>query len=313
MTLYKKYRPQELSDIVGNEDVVAMLSGKLEEGAGSFPHAVLFSGPTGCGKTTLARICADLIGCVGNDLREIDAADFRGIDTVREIRRQSRFSPTEGPVRVWILDECHQLASAAQPALLKALEDTPKHVYYILCTTDPQKLLPTILGRCSQFQVSPLNEKQMMRLLRGVTKAENESMPKAVYEQIAADSFGHPRNALQILDQVLSVEPERRLDVAEKAAAEQSQSIELCRVLIRNTGWKEVAAILRGLQDQEPERIRRHVLAYCHSILLKGKNDMAGRVMEEFIEPFYNTGLPGLTFACYSLIEGGEVDDDIPF
>jgi DNA polymerase III subunit gamma/tau len=303
MALYHKYRPNTFEEIVGNDQIIPSIQSMLENKK-TCPHAFLLHGPTGCGKTTIGRIIARKLGCSGNDLREIDTADFRGIDTIREIRKQSQFMPLEGNCRVWILDECHQLGNAAQSALLKALEDTPSHVYYILCTTDPQKLLPTIWGRCSQFQVQPLTEKDMFRLLRQVVKAENENLSKVVYEQITQDSLGYPRNALQILDQVLHAPTDKRLEIAKQTAEEQSQSIELCRALIKREGWKYIASILTGLQNQDPESIRRHVLEYCNSVLLKGENDQAGLIMENFVEPFYHTGKPGLTFAAYSVVKG---------
>jgi hypothetical protein len=124
-----------------------------------------------------------------------------------------------------------------------------------------------------------------------------------IYEQIIQDSLGHPRNALQILEQVLSVPEEQRLQVAKRTAEQQSESIELCRALLGNSGWMKTATILSGLKDQEPESIRRHVLGYCQAILLKADNPKAGLVMELFIEPFYNTGFPGLVFACYSVVK----------
>jgi len=194
----------------------------------------------------------------------------------------------------------------AQAALLKALEDTPPHVYYILCTTEPQKLLPTIRGRCSQFQVTTLDERQIRSLLRGVVKAEGESLAREVYNQIAQDCLGHPRNALQILAQVLSVDEDRRLEIAQKAAETQSEIIELCRALIGGAPWKKVASILKGLSKEDPESVRRSVLGYCQAVLLSGRNDRAAATMEEFFEPFYNTGRPGLTLACYSVLFGGE-------
>lgn len=301
-SLYLKYRPTELHQIIGNEAVVASLEGMLSM-VETCPHAFLLTGETGCGKTTIGRIIASRLGCVGSDFREVDSADFRGIDTVREIRKQSMFRPVESSVRVWLIDECHKMTNDAQNALLKILEDTPKHVYFILCTTEPQKLLSTIKGRCSQFQVKPLNEMEMFKLLRSVVKEENETLHKPVYEQIIQDSFGHPRNALQILDQVLRVEPDKRLDAAKKSAEEQSESIELCRALLGNKSWSTIAGILSGLKDQEPESIRRHVLGYCQAVLLKSSNDRAAVIIESFWEPFYNIGFPGLVFACYSSIK----------
>ena len=306
LTLALKYRPKTLDEVIGNRQVVEVLRKQLSgESSQPLSHSILLHGPTGCGKTTLARIIARELGVQDDDLKEIDSADFRGIDTIREIRKQCQYKPLSSPYRVWILDEVHQLTKDAQSALLKTLEDTPKHVYFILCTTDPQKLLPTIRGRCSQFQVQPLTDKEMKRLLLRVVKAEGESLDKGVYEQIIQDSMGHPRNALQILAQVLAVDPDKRLEVAKRAAETQSQTIELCRALVKGASWKKIAEILKGLKDEDAEQIRRAVLGYCQSILLSGKQDnTVAVIMEEFMEPFYNSGFPALVFACYSVLFG---------
>jgi len=300
MSLYQKYRPQTLDQVRGNEEVVLVLTNLLKKKK-EFPHTVLFHGETGCGKTTLARIIAKELGCKERDLAEINSADFRGIDTVRDIIKNSQYLPIEGEKRAWIIDEVHKMTNDAQNALLKLLEDSLPHVYFLLCTTEPQKLLPTIRGRCSEFQVKPLSNMQMHRLLRSVVRSEKETLADEVYEQIVQDSLGHPRNALQILEQVLSVPEEHRIQTAQKAAAQQSQIIELCRALINKSGWKEVRTIIEGLKDQEPENIRRIVLGYCQAILLKGENDRAAMIIEAFWDPTYNVGFPYITYACYSI------------
>jgi len=303
MSLYLKYRPDNLAQIKGNADITSALEGMLDD-LPNCPHSFLFSGPTGCGKTTLARIIADRLGCKGSDLKEIDSAQFRGIDTAREIRNQSNYMAIESDCRVWIIDECHKMTNDAQNGLLKILEDTPEHVYFVLCTTEPQKLIATIKGRCQQFQVKPLSEQDMYHLLRKVTHKEGETLDKEIYDIIIRDSLGLPRNALQILEKVLRAKPERRIEIAQQAAAEQSQSIELCRALLKpNCSWKEVNTILRGLKDQEAESIRRVVLGYCQAVLLKGDIYRAGLVLEEFISPFYDSGFPQLVYACYSVIK----------
>jgi len=303
MSLYLKYRPTQLTELIGNGNIIPVIQDMLSHLI-TCPHSILLHGPTGCGKTTIARIMASQLGSKGNDIHEIDTADFRGIDTIREIRKQSQYSPMESPCSVWIIDECQKMTGDAQSALLKILEDTPKHVYFILCTTDPQKLLPTIKGRCSQFQMALLNDSEMFKLLRQVIKAENDSIGKAVYEQIIQDSLGHPRNALVILDQVLRVPKEQRLEIAKKSAEQQSQSIELCRALLANKGWKEVSLILTGLKEQEPESIRRHILGYCSAVLLKGENDQAAKILEICSENLYNSHFPGLVLMCYQIIKG---------
>ena len=167
MSLALKYRPDDLNLVKGNREIVNTLKGMLSD-LTNCPHAFLLHGPTGCGKTTIARIIAKGIGAEGEDQREIDSADFRGIDTIRDLRRKSQYMATSSGNRIWIIDECHKLTNDAQNALLKILEEPPQHVYFALCTTEPQKLLETIKGRCIQLQVKPLNESQMKGLFRKV-------------------------------------------------------------------------------------------------------------------------------------------------
>lgn len=301
MSLYLKYRPTELEQIKGNSDIVQTLEAMLSD-LTTCPHVFLLHGESGCGKTSIGRIIANRLGCVGTDFAEINSADFRGIDTIRDVIKQSQLSAIEGDCKVWLLDEVHKITGDAGNALLKILEDTPKHVYFILCTTEPQKLLPTIKGRCQQFQVKPLNEQQMFGLLRRIVTLEKEELHKEVYDQIIQDSSGRPRNAIQILEQVLNVPQERRLEIAKQTTAEQSQAIELCRALIRRAKWTEIAKILSGLKDQEAESIRRVVMGYCQSILLSGKDEpLCGLILEEMMNPNFTNGFPELTYRCYTI------------
>ena len=157
--LYKRFRPKSLDAVVGNGGTVAALQKFLKKG--NLPHTILFKGPSGCGKTTLARILAKELGCGVLDLREYNSADFRGIDTIRDISRIMTNAPAAGNCRVFILDEAHQLSKDAQNAALKILEDTPKHVYFFICTTDPQKLIATIRSRCTEMPVDLLKLDEM--------------------------------------------------------------------------------------------------------------------------------------------------------
>lgn len=300
MSLYAKHRPKSFDKVVGNSNTLESIENLLSKE--TIPHSFLLTGPTGTGKTTVARIMAEKLGCVGNDYSELNTADMRGIDTIRELIRQSKFKPIEGACRVWVIDECHKLTNDAQNAFLKELEDPCKHSYYILCTTEPDKLIPAIKGRCSTFQMNTLNENEMFKVLKRIVIREKEDLQKEVYDQIIQDSLGHPRNAIQILEQVLSVPETSRLEMAKRKAEEISSVILLCRELMNPKSWKSFAGILNGIKTQEAEGIRRQILGYASSVLLNGKeSDQAAVILECFKESVFYTGFPGIVFATYSV------------
>lgn len=202
---------------------------------------------------------------------------------------------------------CHKLTGDAQNALLKMLEEPPSHVYFILCTTEPQKLLKTVKGRCSSFVMEPLNDKQMMRLLRNVTRKEKATVGKDVLWEIINRSDGLPRHALQMLNQVLHTPVQKQIKILKEYKDEEEQIITLCRELIKsNRSWNLVRKTLEALDKQktDPEAIRRVVLGYCKAVLLNSDNRTAAQIMEQFIDPFYDTGFPGVVFACYAVVKG---------
>lgn len=307
MSLAIKYRPTTLDEVKGNIGTLDALSAVLNRDRENIQHSMLFCGPSGCGKTTLGRIVASALGCGKRDFYEVDSADFRGIDTIREIRRNMAYAPVEGEVRVWLLDECHMLSKDAQNALLKALEDTPKHVYFLLATTDPEKLLPTIRGRCATFEVAPLDTDEMVDYIRWVAGKERKRVPPDVVRQIACDSLGSSRNALQVLDKIIDLPPEDMKAVAEQTAAKENQVIDLCRSLMKLEKWAVVAEILKGLEKEDPEKVRLAVMGYCGNVLLSGKDAPAAfLVMDCFRETFWNNGRSGLIHACYTALESGK-------
>lgn len=302
MSLYLKYRPKTLKQIKGNKAVVSGLE-KMLASPETCPHSFLLTGDTGCGKTTIGRIIAGSLGSNGLDFKEVNSSDFRGIDTVRDIISKSQFKPIESDCIVWLIDECHKMTNDAQNALLKILEDTPNHVYFILCTTEPQKLLSTIKGRCLNYQVTPISNDELSSLLKSIIKKEGEELDDNILDFIITNSGGKPRNALQILEKVLLAEPDERLEIAKAAEAEKLESIELCRALINGKSWREVSIILSSLkeQGQDAESVRRIMLVYCQSVLLKKDLAICGLILEEFLTPFYDSGFPQLVYACYSV------------
>jgi len=302
--LYQKHRPKTFEQVIGNKSLITTLKNTCKD-TSKIPHAILLVGGTGCGKTTLARIIASMLECNANNLIEIDTAVFNGIDTVRDINKSSQFTPLGGGNRVFIIDEVHRMTADAQNAFLKILEDTPPHIYFILCTTNENSLIPTVRGRCSRYQVSLLSDNEMSVLLTSVCKKEKQTIETEVLDSIIKSAQGHPRNALTILEQVLATPEDKRLKVAERAQELEVEAIELCRALLARKQWGTISKILKSLKGQDDaESIRRMVLGYMSSVLLNKEDDQCALVLECFREPFYNTNFPGLVLACYQVCKG---------
>jgi DNA polymerase-3 subunit gamma/tau len=298
MSLHIDYRPQSLKEIIGNEDTLLKLKSQLTRKEGC-PHVFMFSGSRGCGKTTLARIAAEMIGADDREVVEIDVTTNRGIDAAKEIKHAVMFTPMFGKVRAYILDEVHQGTPAYFNALLKVLEDTPKHVYFFLCTTDPQKVLKPVKSRCSQYQVDPLSQKEIIKLLEWVLENEEVELDKDSLKKISEVSEGIPREALIILDQIIDLNPADRLKAIESTKERERELKELCLALLEPKKWKVIANILKGLKG-EPESIRHGIMGYMNSVLLGG-NESAALVMEEFRNPCYTKA--ELTLSAYMALK----------
>ncbi len=297
--LYNEYRPQELDEFYGNKSTVKALAAILEREK-DIPHVFLFQGPSGCGKTTLARIVADKLGCDKSDFQELNSSNNRGIETSREIIISMNYRSLTGGNKVYLLDESHAMTVPAQNALLKAFEDTPDHVYFLLCTTDPNKLIPALRNRCSIFQVNLLPQNRMVKLLKDIAEAEEVKIADNVIKKLAESSNGSPRQALVLLDQIKDMDQDEMENAITEIETREKQIIELCRALL-DKKWPIISKILKEL-DEEPEKVRWAVLGYMNAVLLNNGKPKAATVIECFSEPFYNTGKAGLTLACYDSI-----------
>ena len=317
MSLYQKYRPARFEDVVGNGEMIANLQNLLTQP--DPPHAYLLTGPTGCGKTTIGRIAATRLGCSADDFIELDSADFRGIDTIRTMRHNAQFKALRGDRRVWLIDECHKLTNDAQNALLKGLEDPPQHCFFFLATTEPDRVLETIHSRCIRQNVRPLTMTEMMLLIGRISRAEGHPLARNILRAIAQrhvtvdiDSKGddipacYPRFALQLLEKVLASPPEDAARVIEADEGLRETIDSLVVAMLKRQGWHAVAKALSRLTDDDVERVRWGCMNYCKTVLLKGEDDMAAEIIANLHQPFFQSGLAGLTMACFNIVKGAQ-------
>lgn len=299
--LYRTYRPTTLKGIIGQPDAVKTIQGFIDRDA--VPHAILFAGPSGCGKNTLAYILLKKLKCGQADFSEVNAADTRGIDTIRDIRSRMNLSPIDGECRVWLIDECHQLLAPSQSVLLKMLEDAPEHVYFMFATTDSQKLLKTIQTRCAEVRVRHLTPKELQQAIETVAGQAEIELTEEVTKRIIECSDGSARKAIMLLDQIAGIESEEDRINAVLSSDSKKQGIDIARCLMSGRGnWPEVSALLKNCEE-EPETIRRIILGYASSIVLSGgkMTAKAYEILLSFEAPFYDSGKPGLVRACYEV------------
>ena len=224
--LYRTYRPAKFSEVVGQDYIVKTLTNAIRNN--KIAHAYLFAGPRGTGKTSIAKLFAKAINCQdfkeeacdscanckayleGNhpDIIELDAASNNGVDDIRQIIEQVPYAPMLGKYKVYIIDEVHMLTTQAFNALLKTLEEPPAHVIFILATTDPQKVIPTVLSRCQRYNFSKINPYEIRKRTMDILQKEGIPYEEKAVEEIARMAEGGMRDALSLLEQCLSYNPD---------------------------------------------------------------------------------------------------------
>jgi DNA polymerase III gamma/tau subunit len=277
--------------------------------ADSPPKTALITGPAGCGKTSLAYIIRDMLDCTPSGFHEFDASTDRGIDKIRTIKEEAQLLPMTGDKIVLFFDECHQVTSAAQEAMLKLLENPPSHVYIILATTEPEKLKPSIIRRCSQYAVGPLTRKEMMELLTDITVKENKTwMSKRLLSRIFRVSWGSPGQAVKLLGQVLDMNSEElAMKIVSNVTYDEAMVIDLCRTLASKKvtwekKWENISGLLSAFKGNA-ESARMGILSYFEKELLQRPSFVIFTVMQVFTSTIIYTGRSGLTLACYLALQ----------
>jgi len=294
------HRPKEFKDFIGNKQIIKSMESLFEDK--NHPHSFMFTGDSGCGKTTLARIVASIVSCSENEFYEINTANNRGIDFIRSIIDSSKYRPMMGNSKVYLFDEFHQTTLDAQNALLKLIEDYPKHCYFIFCSTNPAKIIKTIQTRCTKYNVSRLTDKEILKLLNRVLKTENLKIKDEILDLIIDSSGGVPRDALVLLEQLKDI---KKIEKAKKLIYGGDKSrdvIDLCRVLIKkkkkSDEWKEILNIVNNIEpldNNNVETVRISIYSYFCSCLKNSSSiddvHYYVKLMEIFLEPFnYATG-----------------------
>jgi DNA polymerase III subunit gamma/tau len=289
--LYRKYRPQDFDEVVGQEAIVRTLKNAIS--SGQVRQAYLFAGPRGTGKTSLARILAKGLNCLqgptptpdkvcnpcvtianGNslDVIEMDAASQRGIDDIREIRERVVLQPAEGRYKVYILDEAHQLTDAAWNALLKLIEEPPPHLVFVFCTTDLSKVLPTVRSRCQTFVFARPRLPELVRLLRRVADGEEIQVPDQALALVARGARGSFRDAVSTLDQLASA-TEKEITVQSVlellGAVEEEALFRLCDLVVdRDTAGALTFVEELSEQGQDLGRLVVDLLEHLRHLML---------------------------------------------
>ena len=301
--LHLKHRPSSWEEVLGQRSVVRSLRQVLDKG---LSRTFLLTGPSGMGKTTVARLIAKHVGCDPEEVLEIDGATNTGIDDMREIASGLHYVSIGGSPRCVIVDECHAISKPSFQSLLKILEEPPPDVYWVLCTTEEGRVPKQIKTRCTTYALRPVSDKLLRDLLVRVRVGEGFPISDKGLRLVVEASEGSPRQALVFLAKCAHLKKSTTIRSVLEQSGEPAEVIDLCRTLLgvasgRSIPWKRMAELLRGI-SMPPETVRIIVLRYMNSVMLGGdtsKSAAAMSVMVNFQEPFLDReGVAPLTLAC---------------
>ena len=290
--LHLTYRPESFNDVIGQDASVKSLQTLIE--GGDIPHSFLFYGPSGTGKTTIARILAKEVGCVPSNVVEFDAASFSGVDAIRELTQSLRFAGMgKSPNKIFIIDECHSLSKQAWQALLKPIEEPLGHVYFALCTTELSKVPKTIRTRCHAYGLSSASYDSIIDVLERIDEDEEFGIDPDVIQYIAKQSEGSFRQAIVNLSACRGAFNKKEAAAILSTVADSKGAIDLCRMILSGRGgYGDAVSLANSIAKDgsvQPESIRIIVLSYTAAVVLKNPNKDSERllsIMEAFSTPY---------------------------
>jgi DNA polymerase III subunit gamma/tau len=285
MSLAIKYRPSTTKELIGNNHIKQSI-GSLIKNIDDMPRSILLYGESGCGKTTIARIIANAVG--NCSIEELNSADFNGIDTIRQMNEDVLYLDFGKDYKVFIIDEAHRLSAQAQDAMLKTLEDGPKHCFFIICTTDAHKIKKAIKTRCLKYEVETLSPKQIKRQLEVISKKEGVEVDEEVMNTITTQASGSMREGITLFESVFKLkDKDNQLKVLKTTKKAEDNGKKLCYLLLSNKGTKiqEVINIAKQMEE-DIETIRYNVLGYACKVIESRCSDRALVVCEAFSKEF---------------------------
>ena len=302
--LYRTHRPQKFKDVRGQEHVVGVLEAAIKNK--KIGHAYLFSGTRGTGKTSVARIFARDIGTSEKDIYEIDAASHNSVDDIRELREGVHVLPFESSYKVYIIDEVHMLSGSAWNAFLKTLEEPPAHAVFVLATTELHKVPDTIQSRCEVYSFKQPSREVLARSVADVAKKEGFTLEQSAADLVALLSEGSFRDALSILQKVLTISKDKKVDLAEVERVTGAPRATLVRAAVEALAKNDADRAIQAIGDAVADNVDMRLFAklIMHRVravlLLRHAPDMKAHLQDE------------LTEEDFELVEGYAKDKELP-
>ena len=287
-TLYRTYRPQDWGEVRGQPQVTDVLEKSIKNK--KIAHAYLFCGGRGTGKTSVARILARKLGVSDKDLYEIDGASHTGVDNIRELREGIQTAPFESPYKFYIIDEAHMLSRAAWNAFLKTLEEPPSHAIFVMATTDRDKVPETIQSRCEVYSFKQPTRQMLAETVADIAKKEGYTLERSAAELMALLAEGSFRDALSILQKILAVSDNKKIEVTEVEIVSGAPRGEIVRQLLSAIAKQDASTALRVIQqaiagNMDPRTLAKLLIHRLRVVLLlRFAPDLATALSTELTE-----------------------------